>query len=48
MTRIQDFRNNQNYASIVANVVGRDPSNWNASLIIDKGSAEGLRWASRW
>ena len=40
--KIQDFRNNQNYASIVANVIGRDPSNWNASLIIDKGHAEGI------
>ena len=40
--KIQNFRLNQNYASIVANVIGRDPSNWNASLIIDKGSAEGL------
>ena len=42
MRTIQNFRNNQNYASIVANVIGRDPSNWNASLIIDKGSAEGI------
>jgi len=41
--KIQDFRNNQNYASIVANVVGRDPSSWNASLIIDKGHVEGLQ-----
>ena len=40
--KIQTFRNNQNYASIVANVIGRDPSNWNASLIIDKGRAEGI------
>jgi rod shape-determining protein MreC len=40
--KIQDFRNNQNYASIVANVIGRDPSSWNASLIIDKGHAEGI------
>jgi rod shape-determining protein MreC len=40
--KIQDFRNNQNYASIVANVIGRDPSNWNASLIIDRGHAEGI------
>ena len=40
--KIQDFRSNQNYASIVANVVGRDPSNWNASLIIDRGHAEGI------
>jgi len=40
--KIQAFRSNQNYASIVANVIGRDPSNWNASLIIDRGRAEGI------
>ena len=40
--RIQTFRSNQNYTSVVANVIGRDPSNWNASLIIDKGSSEGV------
>jgi rod shape-determining protein MreC len=40
--KIQGFRNNQNYASIVANVIGRDPSNWNASLVIDRGHAEGI------
>lgn len=40
--RIEDFRSNQNYTSIVANVIGRDPSNWNASLIIDKGHNEGV------
>ena len=40
--KIQQFRNNQNYASIVANVIGRDPSNWNASLIIDHGHDEGV------
>lgn len=40
--KIQTFRSNQNYASIVANVIGRDPSNWNASLIIDRGHAEGI------
>lgn len=39
---IQSFREHQNYASIVANVIGRDPSNWNASLIIDRGHAEGV------
>jgi len=39
---IQSFRNNQNYSSILANVIGRDPSNWNASLVINKGKAEGV------
>jgi rod shape-determining protein MreC len=41
-SKIQDFRNNQNYTSIVANIIGRDPSDWNASLIIDKGRAAGI------
>ena len=40
--KIQNFRSNQNYTSIVANVIGRDPSNWNASLIIDRGHNEGV------
>jgi len=40
--KIQNYRTNQNYASIVANVIGRDPSDWNAALIIDKGHAEGI------
>ena len=40
--KIQEFRSNQNYVSIVANVIGRDPSSWNASLIIDRGRAEGI------
>jgi rod shape-determining protein MreC len=30
------------YSSVAANVVGRDPSNWNATLILDKGSADGV------
>jgi rod shape-determining protein MreC len=41
-SKIQAFRENQNYTSAVANVIGRDPSSWNASLIIDKGSADGV------
>ncbi len=40
--KIQDFRSKQGYTSVVANVVGRDPSNWNASLIINKGRRDGL------
>jgi rod shape-determining protein MreC len=40
---IQDFRRTQDFASIVADVVGRDPSNWNASLIINRGQSSGLK-----
>ena len=31
------------YTSIVAQVIGRDPSNWSNSIIIDKGSSSGIK-----
>jgi rod shape-determining protein MreC len=31
------------YTTVPAGVIGRDPSNWSNSLIIDKGSAQGVR-----
>ena len=40
---LTDFRRTQAYASVTANVIGRDPSNWNASLIIDRGKKDGLK-----
>jgi len=38
-----DFRRTTSYTSIPAQVIGRDPSNWSNSLIIDKGSSSGIR-----
>lgn len=38
-----DFRKMVPYTSIPAQVIGRDPSNWSNSLIIDKGSSGGIR-----
>jgi len=38
-----DFRKIIPYTSIPARVIGRDPSNWSNSLIIDKGSSSGVR-----
>jgi len=37
------FKRQLVYSSVVANVIGRDPSYWNSSMIIDKGSADGIR-----
>lgn len=37
------FRKIIPYTSIPAQVIGRDPSNWSNSLIIDKGSANGIK-----
>lgn len=36
------FRKNISYTSIPAQVIGQDPSNWSNSIIIDKGSANGI------
>lgn len=41
--KIGQFRGNQGYSSMVADVVGRDPSNWNASLIVNRGAKDGLK-----
>lgn len=38
-----DFRKMIPYTSIPAQVIGRDPSNWSNSLIIEKGSSSGIK-----
>ena len=38
-----DFRKIIPYKSIPSRVIGRDPSNWSNSLIIDKGSLSGIK-----
>ncbi|MCX5677676.1 MAG: rod shape-determining protein MreC [Candidatus Omnitrophica bacterium] len=40
---ILDFKNTIPYAAIPSEVIGRDPTNWSNSLIIDKGAAHGIR-----
>jgi len=45
-TRLENllkFKRQLVYSSVVANVIGRDPSYWNSTMIIDKGSADGIR-----
>ena len=43
LEQLLQFKRNLVYASIAAKVIGRDPSYWNSSLIIDKGAREGVR-----
>jgi rod shape-determining protein MreC len=43
LRNLLDFRKIIPYTSIPAQVVGRDPSNWSNSLIIDKGSSSGIK-----
>jgi len=37
------FKRKLVYSSVVANVVGRNPSYWNSTMIIDKGESHGLQ-----
>lgn len=41
--QIAQFRRQQPYVTVVASVIGRDPSNWNASLVLNKGKADGIK-----
>lgn len=43
LSTIADFRRDVPFITTVASVIGRDPSSWNASLILDKGTAEGIK-----
>ena len=45
-TRLENllkFKRELIYSSVVANVVGREPSFWNSSMMIDKGERDGIR-----
>ena len=38
-----DFKANLPFSVIAAEVIGRDPSNWSNSIVINKGSLDGLK-----
>jgi len=42
LAKLLDFKRGLVFSSIAANVVGRDPSNWNAMIIIDRGREHGV------
>ncbi len=43
LEQIAAFRRSQPSVTVIASVIGRDPSNWNASLILDKGEKDGIK-----
>ncbi|HPM42840.1 MAG TPA: rod shape-determining protein MreC [Candidatus Omnitrophota bacterium] len=43
LRELLDFRKSTPYTTIPAQVIGRDPTNWSNSIIIDKGSTAGLK-----
>ncbi|MCK5214875.1 MAG: rod shape-determining protein MreC [Candidatus Omnitrophica bacterium] len=42
LEKLFNFKRQSIYSSVASNVIGRDPSNWNATLIVDKGSEDGI------
>lgn len=42
LTQLLGFKRRALFSSIAANVIFREASNWNASLVIDKGSVDGI------
>ncbi len=38
-----EFKRKLVYSSVAANIIGRDPSYWNSTIIIDKGKQDGLK-----
>ncbi len=43
LAQLLDIKRLAVYASVAANVIGREPSHWNSSLMIDKGEASGIK-----
>lgn len=42
LEKLLNFKRRLVYRSVAANVIARDPSNWNAAVIIDKGRNHGV------
>ncbi len=42
LAQLLDFKRRQVFASIAANVVGRDSTNWNSMLVVDRGRQDGV------
>ncbi|HRZ40708.1 MAG TPA: rod shape-determining protein MreC [Candidatus Omnitrophota bacterium] len=42
LAKLLDFKRKLIFSSVSANVVGRDPTNWNSSVVIDRGLEDGV------
>lgn len=43
LEKLLDFKRRVVYSSVAARVIGRNPSYWNSSMIIDKGEKDGIQ-----
>ncbi|MCA9400554.1 MAG: rod shape-determining protein MreC [Candidatus Omnitrophica bacterium] len=42
LEQLLEFKRNLLYSSVAASVIGRDPTQWRSSMIIDKGNDDGI------
>ena len=42
LEQLLQFKRQLLYSSVPANVIGRDPTNWNSSMIVDRGTKDGI------
>lgn len=43
LEKLLEFKQRLLHSAVAARVIGRNPSNWNSSMVIDKGSQDGLQ-----
>jgi rod shape-determining protein MreC len=43
LEKLLEFKRRLPQAAVAARVIGRNPSNWNSSMIVDKGAEDGIR-----
>lgn len=43
LKELLDFKKTLSYGTVAAQVIGRDPTSWSSSVIIDKGLSSGIR-----
>ncbi len=43
LKKLLNFKNDLVFSSVAANVIGRDPTNWNSAIILDRGESQGIR-----
>lgn len=43
LKQLLDFKQRFIFSSVAANVIGREPTNWSSSIVIDRGKKDGLR-----
>jgi len=43
LEKLLEFKRNFVFSSIAASVIGRDPTRWNSTMLIDKGRSDGIK-----